>query len=237
MGPRRRHVLAAAAVVIGVAVGPCRAAHTDIPAIDVVENAPVAVQRARTWSFIAPSGPLSIESIDREVMEQSGARDVSAVLDMASSALSVAYDGGAGREVSLRGFGDTSVYRNGLNDGQALFGARPLVTVERLEIVKGPSAALFGPGQPGGAINLVTERPRQARAASAAMTASSFGARSFDTDVTAALSRDPRWQYRFVAAREAGDGFRDFLASDRWVGAPALAWQPRADTDILASVE
>ena len=77
MGPRRRHVHAAAARVIGAAVGPCRAEHADIRTIDLIENAPVAAQRASAWSFIAPSDPLSLESIDRELMEQRGARAAS----------------------------------------------------------------------------------------------------------------------------------------------------------------
>ena len=58
----------------------------------------------------------------------------------------------------VRGF-TASVRRNGENLGD-LVGLAGIETIEQAEVVKGPSAVLYGASQPGGVINYVTKMPK-----------------------------------------------------------------------------
>ncbi len=61
----------------------------------------------------------------------------------------------------MRGFDSSNVLRDGF---QLTFGGdfgssgfQELSNIERVEVLKGPAAILYGTSQPGGIINLVTE--------------------------------------------------------------------------------
>ena len=56
----------------------------------------------------------------------------------------------------IRGFNSGEFFRNGfihLSDA-------PGYTIERMEIIRGPSAVLNGPVTPGGAVNVITKKPQ-----------------------------------------------------------------------------
>ena len=64
--------------------------------------------------------------------------------------------------VALRGFSLTRMHYDGVPDIQRPF-ARDLATVERIEVLAGPSAALFGVTSPGGVVNYVGKQPNLPR--------------------------------------------------------------------------
>lgn len=63
----------------------------------------------------------------------------------------------------FRGFSDNghAVFRDGLQLRSAPFGQfRPeMYGAQRVEVLRGPSSALFGLGNPGGLVNVITKRP------------------------------------------------------------------------------
>ncbi|WP_163591411.1 TonB-dependent receptor plug domain-containing protein, partial [Klebsiella pneumoniae] len=54
---------------------------------------------------------------------------------------------------------------------------RDLADVERVEVLKGPASVLYGRGDPGGVINVVTRRPTLEPSADASLQGGSFGFR------------------------------------------------------------
>ena len=65
--------------------------------------------------------------------------------------------------VAVRGFaGDENLPSgylvNGYNNGRGFGGVRDVSGIEKIEVLKGPQAALYGRGEPGGVINIVTGR-------------------------------------------------------------------------------
>ncbi|RZI80031.1 MAG: TonB-dependent siderophore receptor, partial [Pseudomonas sp.] len=66
-------------------------------------------------------------------------------------------------EITSRGFAPTPLYFDGAYIPYAgSLGGAPQIdpyTLERIEVLKGPSSVLFGQNQPGGLINLVSKRP------------------------------------------------------------------------------
>jgi outer membrane receptor for ferrienterochelin and colicins len=108
------------------------------------------------------------EIITRETIEQTGASNLAAAL---TEQTGIQFDGGhpAGSGVMLQGLSNERVLV--LVDGQPLYGrisgtldlARlPTAIVERVEVVKGPQAALYGSEAMGGVVNVVTRAPAAA---------------------------------------------------------------------------
>jgi iron complex outermembrane recepter protein len=85
-------------------------------------------------------------------------------LDLSASVARQNNFGGLWNAFALRGFvGDENLPSNylvnGFNAGRGFGGPRDLSGIESVEVLKGPRAALFGRGEPGGTVNLVTKRP------------------------------------------------------------------------------
>jgi iron complex outermembrane recepter protein len=211
----------------------------DLPTVFIIEQ--LTPPRRQLESIKLPldarQSPLSVETVERRFIDNSGYQDLASLLNFGTSALASAADGGRFGDVTVRGFGNTPLFRNGLND--ALIGSLPRSTfnIERIEILKGPDAALFGPGDAGGAINIVTKQPQTERAFTAAGEFGYFSATTFNVDATGAVPHHSSFSYRLIAAREQGDTYRDFVKNDHWFVAPALAWQPNATFDIVTSID
>jgi vitamin B12 transporter len=115
--------------------------------------------------------PAGVTVITRQEIEERGYNTLAEALS-AVPGVRVAQSGGPGGEgsVFIRGTNSNQVLvlRDGMpiNDpsdpGAAFnFGVDTLADVERIEIIRGPMAALYGSGAIGGVINLITVRGRQ----------------------------------------------------------------------------
>lgn len=210
-----------------------------MPTIEITDRTANGSDRLTATKLPVPSNeiPISAEAFGSDLINQSGYLRLSDLLDIASSAIPLAAEGGIFNEVMLRGFGDTPFYRNGLNDSLGQLAPRSLVNIERIEILKGPNAALLGPGEPGGSINYITKRPESEASRTASAALGHFDSMVLSFDATGPIYRGGNVQYRFITSREQGDTFRDFVKSDRWFVSPSLAWQPHAMTDVVVSFE
>ncbi|MFT2603858.1 TonB-dependent receptor plug domain-containing protein, partial [Escherichia coli] len=82
-------------------------------------------------------------------------------------------------------------------------------TIERIEFLKGPAAALYGSSEPGGTINIVTKKPQFTRKNSAELSAGTGGLRRATVDSTGPLSQN--LAYRLIAMTEEGDSRSSLL--------------------------
>ena len=90
----------------------------------------------------------------------------------------------------VRGF-VASVRRNGENLGD-LVGLAGIETIEQTEVVKGPSAVLYGASQPGGVINYVTKIPKFKRETVLNGQLHSFGGYTASIDTTGPIGSTTR---------------------------------------------
>ncbi len=231
---------AALALVLAcpASVAPAAEADGEIPTIDVTDRRDGSnTIRALGLPLERRLLPIAVDTIDSDLIELAAHRDLARLIDLTGAALSLPAEGGAMDEIIVRGFGDTPFFRNGLNDSLGRSPPRSLANVARVEILKGPNAALFGPGEPGGAINLVTHQPERDRSATLSSALGRFGQLAFTADATGAVPRRENWQYRLISERSQGDTFREFVNHDRWFVAPSLAWEPVAGSRLLLGLE
>jgi iron complex outermembrane receptor protein len=118
-----------------------------------------------TKTYMAPKDiPQAIDTLEVNKYKSYGINDLSVMLDGVPG-VNTNYDM-RGEGVYIRGFQADSgdIYRDGVRESGQV--RRSTANVERIEILKGPGAVLYGRGSGGGVINLVSRHASTPRAAS-----------------------------------------------------------------------
>ncbi len=149
--------------------------------------------------------------------------------------LSVSQGEGHRDAIIIRGNQSTAdFFIDGLRDDVQYF--RPLYNLERVEILRGSNALLFGRGGGGGVINRVTKRPGfDGQFASLTTSIDTFGAYNVAGDVNYALGE--RAAFRLNAFYEELDNHRDFFDGERFAINPTFAFEATPGTEIVLSYE
>lgn len=170
------------------------------------------------------STPLSITVVPLDLLDDQQINNVEDALRNIAAVTRFKEGNGGEEKFSIRGF-DAS--RNLFVDGARInnrFNATNIATtetanIERFEVLKGPSAILFGQGLPGGIINYVTKKPRFKPYASTELMLGNFGFKRAEIDVTGPINQSIA--LRGVVSYEDSDGFRDFDSRKRYLIYPA----------------
>jgi iron complex outermembrane receptor protein len=184
--------------------------------------------------------PHAEQSIDAETLRASGAVNLSQALDLSASVARQNNFGGLWNAFALRGFvGDENLPSNylvnGFNAGRGFGGPRDLSGIESVEVLKGPRAALFGRGEPGGTVNLVTKRPTFKTAGELRLSAGSFETYRADADWTTPLS--DAVAVRLVGFAEDAGSFRDTVETRKYGTSPSLAWRISPQSRLVYELE
>ena len=199
------------------------------------------VRQPYRGTFALREIPQAIATIDDSVIAQNGIVRLTDALDLNASVVRQNTLGGLWDSFAVRGFaGDENLPSgylvNGFNAGRGFSGQRDVAGIERVEVLKGPAAAIFGRGEPGGSINLVTKQAELGR---------SFGTtsvqhRSFGTvraDADANLSLTDTLSARMIGYAERGNSFRDTVRQRRWGFLPSIGVQLSAATRLTYDFE
>lgn len=177
--------------------------------------------------------PQTINVVTSEFFEDIGARNVeSALFYTPGVRKSTEFEG----ILSVRGFREANQRLNGFPT--ATGGRWDPIALERVEIVKGPSAALYGSSaSAGGFANLITKKPQFTAARSATFSASSEGRTYTGIDLTGPLvtaEGKPQVAYRFVGSYQDGShvDWRDFADGQREFYMPAITVKLGTGTSI-----
>lgn len=111
--------------------------------------------------------------------------------------------------------------------------------LERLEVLKGPSSAVYGYSATGGIINAISKRPQDTPQGEAFMQFGTDNHKEAGFDVTGALDPSEAVAYRVVGLIRDTDLDFDFADRQRYYIAPSLTWHIDPDTNltILASAQ
>lgn len=172
----------------------------------------IGARQAYKGDFSILETPQADIIIDADVLKNAGAISLTQALDLSASVSRQNNFGGLWNSFAIRGFvGDENLPSNylvnGFNAGRGFGGPRDLSGVESVEVLKGPRAALFGRGEPGGTINLVTKRPTFEQSGELRLSAGSFDAYRADIDWDSPISHSVA--IRLVGFYEDVDSFRD----------------------------
>lgn len=190
-----------------------------------------ATRQAYLGDFDTLEIPASDQLIDFNLFENAGAFDLDNVLDLSASVARQNNFGGLWNSFSIRGFsGDINLPSgylvNGFNAGRGFAGPRDLAAIESVEVLKGPRGALFGRGEPGGAVNLVTKRPQFEIGGYVKGTIGSWDQLRIEGDVQTALGEDDNIGVRLVGLYEDADSFRDGAFSEKLGFYPSVTFNP-----------
>jgi catecholate siderophore receptor len=158
--------------------------------------------------------PQAVTVITRDQLDDQATRSLNEALRYVPG-ISMETGEGHRDQVFLRGQATTAdFYIDGLRDDAQYY--RPLYNVERIEVLKGANALIFGRGGGGGAINRVSKQadPMEMFGALSA-SADQFGAFSLAGDVNASLGQG--FAGRVNATYEEFDNNRDFYRG-RFIG-------------------
>ncbi|WP_236179340.1 TonB-dependent receptor [Pseudomonas mosselii] len=166
------------------------------------------------------------------------------VLDYGSSNLGKALEGipnvssGADTRfdsLRIRGFdASNDFYLDGIRDDSQY--TRDLHNIERVEVLKGPAAVLYGRGSQGGIVNRVSKAPEHGRRSTIEAQGGSQDLRSLYAD----LSADPSdtLSLRLNLGNEDKNSFRDGIdGNHRQLFAPSMSWQITPELNWLVQYE
>jgi len=179
------------------------------------------IRQAYLGNFAPFETPQSNQILDSELLANAGILTLDDALDLSASVSRQNNFGGLWNSFAIRGFpGDINLPSgflvNGFNAGRGFSGPRDIVGIESVEVLKGPRGALFGRGEPGGTINLVTKRPEFRTGGYLQGTIGSWEQYRAEADVQQTISGEGGdLGFRLVGFYEDAESFREGLETER----------------------
>lgn len=220
-----------------------RAEDTTVDTAETEASDPIVITATRPayrGEFELLEIPQAEQVIGPQMLRDINALDLNSALDLSASVARQNNFGGLWNAFAVRGFvGDENLPSNylvnGFNAGRGFAGPRDLSGIEAVEVLKGPRAALFGRGEPGGTVNLVTKRPRFESAGEVRLLAGSFDTWRADADLQTTLG--DAVGVRFVGFYEDAGSFRDTIESKRFGVMPSFAVKLGEATKLVYELE
>jgi catecholate siderophore receptor len=177
--------------------------------------------------------PQALTVISDEQIKDQQIRSVAELLTFVPGA-SPATGEGNRDTFTLRGNSSTAdFFVDGVRDDVQYF--RDFYNVDRVEVLKGPNAMIFGRGGGGGIVNRVMKRPGFGEYREALTSTDSYGGVRLTGDVDHALGSNIG--FRLNGLYENGDSFRRHFDLKRYGVNPALAFQAGDGTRIDVGYE
>jgi iron complex outermembrane receptor protein len=170
--------------------------------------------------------PQAITIIPPQVLQDRGINKVGEALENVSSVTKRDATGSVfGDLFTIRGFliqsGITSnIFRDGVP--YQIPGTLNTNDLDRVEVLKGPASVLFGAGQPGGVVNLVSKKPLPNPDAKAEVSIGSFNNYRGSIDLSGPIDPEQKILYRVNADYETSGSFRNFVNSKNFSISPVV---------------
>jgi catecholate siderophore receptor len=242
MNTARFALLASTVLPAVVLAAPARAEvaaeAVDAPAI-IVYGVPDGYDIEKTRTATKTETPLidvpqTVTVLSREQLDDQGVESLNDALRYVPGVV-LGQGEGHRDQITLRGQSTTAdFFLDGLRDDAQYY--RPLYNTDRVEVLKGANALIFGRGGGGGVINRVSKAPEFEKARTDfAGGADNFGGWSLATDLDRPLSEN--FAARLNATYEEFANHRDFYEG-HFVGiAPTLGWKLGEATRVVLAYE
>jgi iron complex outermembrane receptor protein len=182
--------------------------------------------------------PLGIQVVSRQVMDDQQTVNLVDALVNVSGVTPTNDSFGTSDSFSVRGYDAAAlIYQDGARMDQYSDSGFPqdMANVESVEVLKGPASVLYGQGEPGGLVNVVTKKPGTQRFASLAQ---QFGPHNyFRTTADGNLPLIGDWLLsRLVFERTDAESFRKFGFMKELAFYPSVALNLSKRTELVLRV-
>ncbi|ABD27385.1 TonB-dependent siderophore receptor [Novosphingobium aromaticivorans DSM 12444] len=185
--------------------------------------------------------PQSVQVLDSKTLQDLNITRFDAALELTSGIAKQNNFGGLWDAFAVRGFaGDenfpSGFLVNGFNGGRGYGGPRDASNIEKIEVLKGPNGAVFGRGEPGGTINIITKKARTDETfGSFSLLGGSWNNFRVEADYNLAIT--DTLAVRLNGAVQDGDSFRDTVHQTKYVASPSILFKPSSDTSLSYEME
>ena len=247
-----RKIVSLAGLTLGLLGDPVFAEEpqtVELDAISVTSEFPSAREPHKGYRATYSSGatktdtalrdiPQSISVIPASVLTDLGSNHVERALEFAGGVSKQNNFGGLTLyEYSVRGFTTSEFYKDGFSANRGYPSTPDAANIERIEVLKGPAASLYGRGDPGGTVNIVTKKPQPEAFATLQTSAGSWDRYRTALDLNTPLDEQGKLLSRVNLAVEDNHSFRDHVDSKRVFVAPSFSWQLDPDTRLTLESE
>lgn len=206
---------------------------------DTVKKIPGVVVEAKTNptnSSVNRAGikpmdlPQAVQTIDAEIIQQQQAIRLSDVIKNANGVYVGSARGGAQESFWSRGYdmSANNMFKNGFRFSS---GSIPEVSsLDKVEILKGSTALLYGNVAPGGILNMVTKTPNFQSGGEVSMQAGSYSFYKPSVDVYGKFN--DKIAFRVNSIYENSESFRDIVTKERFYINPSLLFKLSKKTEI-----
>lgn len=186
--------------------------------------------------------PASVSVVTRERIRAQGAQTITEALGYTAGVhTNVSGNNPTDNTLMVRGFQqiNSDAYTDGLRNNNTGYYAPEPYGLERIEVLKGPASVIYGQGEPGGMVNLVSKKPLFTAHREVGLSLGNHDRQQLSLDVGDTLDDQRTLAYRLVMLGRDADNEIDGIKDDRQYIAPSLTWAPSEDTSLtlLASYQ
>jgi len=184
--------------------------------------------------------PFSVAVVDQQFIQDTGVKNIQDALLYTSGVYAGTFGlDSRGDWTKIRGVAPTQ-YLDGMKTNFGNYNnTRPdPFSLERIEILKGPSSVLYGQGSTGGTINLVSKLPQQQAAHQLWLQGGSHQRKQVAIDSTGPIANS-KLLYRIVGLARKADTQVEHTEDNRYLINPSLTWMisPETNLTLLANFQ
>lgn len=175
--------------------------------------------------------------VGKELMKEQLITDYNAAFkNIPGAGIPIVYNQGRSTATS-RGFTTANLVRNGV--GGFIYTSIDPANLERIEVIKGPSATLFGStlSSFGGLFNRVTKKPFENFKGEITYSGASWDLNRITVDINTPLDKEKKALFRFNGAVHSERSFQDAGFSKNFLLAPSLSYRVNDRLIFLLDVE
>ncbi|UOE36902.1 TonB-dependent siderophore receptor [Chryseobacterium oryzae] len=179
--------------------------------------------------------PQPISIVTHEIIEQQQAKQLSDVLQNVNGIYVTSSRANSQDSFGGRGFilGNDNMFKNGSRINSGVF---PEVSgLERVEVLKGANAMLYGNTAAGGVINMITKKPKFNFGGSVGLNAGSWNSYKPTVDVYGPLSKNIA--FRVNGAYEYAENFRDVVKSEKYYFNPSFLFNLSEKSQLIVEAD
>jgi len=181
--------------------------------------------------------PQATAFINQTTIQNQQINSITDLLKNANGVYIMGTTGGYQEEIASRGFPLSS--SNTFKNGVRYFNGMSITTsgLEKVELLKGSAAILFGNVSAGGVLNLITKKPKFEFGGEIGFRLGSFNTYKPTFDVYNAIGKNKKVAFRINGSFEKGDSFRDYVSSETKYINPSLIIKFSNKTQLLLEAD